>query len=155
MLAAVDLGNSALKIGAFDGGRLVASERHDVPRSLAEDVIPSAHLLAADEAVVLASSPRRLAEFTDWAPRAVRVLGEEVRSAVRTTYARPSELGLDRIAAAVGARELAGTAGLVVVDAGTAITVDALDGDGRIVAIAIAPGLRAAADGLRAAAAHP
>ena len=104
MLVAVDLGNTALKLGAFDGARLVATERFDVPRSLAEDLVPTAHFLAADEAVVLASSPRRLAEFADWTPRPVRVLGDEVRSAVRTAYARPSELGLDRIAAAVGAR---------------------------------------------------
>jgi type III pantothenate kinase len=154
MLVAVDLGNSAVKLGAFDGPRLVAFERVDVRRSLAEDLIPSAHLVGADEVVALASSPARAAEFAAWVPREARVLGDEIRAAFATTYARPSELGLDRLAAAVGARELTGAASVAVASAGTAVTVDALARDGRFVAGAIAPGLRAAADGLHAAAPH-
>lgn len=154
MLAAVDLGNSSLKLGAFDGARLVATERIDVPRSLAEDVVPPAHLLVADEIVVLASSPRRLREFRDWTPRPARVLGDEVRSLVPVSYDHAAELGLDRIAAALGARSLCGGGALVVVDAGTALTVDALTADGRLAAVAIAPGLRACAAALRAAAPH-
>jgi pantothenate kinase type III len=154
MLVAIDLGNTAVKLGAFDGTRLVAFERVDVRRSLAEDLIPFAHLLSADEVVALASSPRRAEEFAAWTPRPARVLGDEVRAAFRMTYLRPSELGLDRIAAAVGARSLTGAASVAVAGAGTAITVDALDRAGRFVAVAIAPGLRAAADGLHAAAPH-
>lgn len=153
-LAAVDLGNSAVKFGAFEGSRILAVERFDVRRSLAEDAIPPAHFVAAEEAVVLASSPARAAEFAAWTPRTVRVLGDDVRRAVATSYRRPQELGLDRIAAAFGARELTGAARVAVASLGTAFTVDALGRDGRFVACAIAPGLRAAAEGLRAAAPH-
>jgi type III pantothenate kinase len=154
MLVAVDVGNSAIKFGAFEDGRLVAVERMDVRRSLDEDVIPPAHFVAADEAVVLSSSPARTAQFLAWSPRNARLLGDEVRHAVRTTYARPEDLGLDRIAAVLGARALTGAATVVVASVGTAVTVDALDAGGRLVAVAIGPGVRAAADGLHAAAAH-
>lgn len=154
MLVAVDLGNSAIKFGAFDGGRLVAVERVEAGRSLAEDVIPPPHLFLASEVVVLASAPRRIAEFESWCPVPVRVVGDEARAAFESTYEHPSELGLDRIAAALGARSRCPGRAVVIVDAGTAITVDALTADGRFLPLAIAPGPRAAADGLHAAAPH-
>ena len=154
MLVAVDLGNSAIKVGAFDGSRLVAVERVDTRRSLSEDAIPPEHLVRADEVVVVASSPSRVAEFLDWCGRPARVLGDDARRSLRTTYARVEDLGLDRIAAVVGARALTGAVSVAVADAGTAITVDALDREGRLVAVAIAPGLRVAADGLHARAPH-
>lgn len=154
MLVAVDLGNSAIKFGAFDGARLIASERMDSRRSLAEDVIPPAVLTGADEAVALSSSPARAAELAAWSPRAIRVLGDEVRTVFATSYDRPSELGLDRLAAMAAARELTGARVVAVVSVGTAVTVDALRSDGRFLAVAIAPGLRASADGLHAAAPH-
>lgn len=154
MLAAVDVGNSAVKFGAFEGRRLVATERIDARRSLAEDMIPPAHFVGADEAVVLCSSPARAAQFVAWSPRATRVLGDEVRIALTTTYTRPQELGLDRLACAVGGRDLTGAECVVVASIGTAITVDAMDRAGRFVALAIAPGLRSAAEGLHAAAPH-
>jgi type III pantothenate kinase len=48
---------------------------------------------------------------------------------VRSSYAQPERLGPDRWAALIAARRIAGGA-CVVVNAGTTMTVDALDGDG-------------------------
>lgn len=154
MFVAVDVGNSAVKFGAFDGERLVATERIEAGRSLAEDVIPPAHLAGADVVAALASSPARAREFEAWCPRPVVWVSDAARAAFRTSYLRVHDLGLDRIAAVAGARALTGSARLAVVDAGTAVTVDALDAGGTLVAVAIAPGLRAAAHGLREAAPH-
>lgn len=55
-------------------------------------------------------------------------------------YADPGQLGVDRWVALVAARALAQGAACIV-DCGTAVTVDALDGDGHFVAGAILPGL--------------
>lgn len=56
-------------------------------------------------------------------------------------YERPTQLGADRWAALIGARTL--VAGpVLVVTAGTATTVDALDGDDRFIGGYILPGLR-------------
>lgn len=156
MLVAIDVGNSAVKYGAFDGGRLVATERVESGPSagVAAGVIPFPHLGAAEAVVVLSSSPAQLELLLGELGRPARVLGESVQRAVASTYADPTELGLDRIAAAYGARALLGGGAAIVVDAGTAITVDGIDAAGGIVPTAIAPGPAASRTGLRTAAPH-
>jgi type III pantothenate kinase len=60
---------------------------------------------------------------------------------LKIAYRRPQELGTDRIAAALGARAVAGSKNVIVVDCGTATTVTALSADGVILGGAIFPGL--------------
>jgi type III pantothenate kinase len=72
---------------------------------------------------------------------------------VPVRVSRPEQVGHDRLANAVAARERAGGAA-VVADVGTAITIDAVDGDGAFRGGAIAPGPRSALRGLRARAPH-
>ena len=50
---------------------------------------------------------------------------------VENAYAKPADLGVDRWVALIAARALCPDTACVVVDAGTAITVDLLDEDGR------------------------
>ena len=59
---------------------------------------------------------------------------------VRCAYAEPGRLGADRWAALLGARAMTGEACLVV-DAGSALTIDALAADGRHLGGWIIPGL--------------
>lgn len=60
---------------------------------------------------------------------------------IENAYRRPRRLGIDRWVAMIGARsEFRGA--LCVVDAGTAVTIDALDGSGRHLGGQIVPGLR-------------
>lgn len=70
-----------------------------------------------------------------------RVLTAEAVRILKVGYRKPRELGVDRIAAALGARALVGDRHLIVVDCGTATTVTALRGDGVILGGAIFPGL--------------
>ncbi|WP_018952627.1 type III pantothenate kinase [Thioalkalivibrio sulfidiphilus] len=73
----------------------------------------------------------------------VPLLHQAVQEAhgIRNAYADPGRLGADRYAAMVGARRLfAGS--LVVIDCGTALTLDAVDPDGRHLGGMILPGLR-------------
>lgn len=65
----------------------------------------------------------------------------------------PAEVGADRIVNAVAAYELYGGP-VVVVDFGTAVTVDYVDGEGRYVGGAIAPGISLSAEALIAKAAR-
>ncbi len=158
MIVAIDVGNTAVKFGAFDGPpgaeRLVASERVQGGRDVASRLLPFPFVSTADELVVCSSAPSQLELLLANLGRDAHVLGDAERSRVPTSYARPEELGLDRLAGALGAQSIAGGGAVVLVDAGTAITVDALDGDGRFVAIAIAAGLPAMEAGMRAAAPH-
>jgi type III pantothenate kinase len=153
MLVALDIGNTAIKFGVFDGARLVAVERIE-GGAAGENLFPIGAVQSASEIVAVSSSPANSAGLAEKLGRPVRLLGDDVRRAVPTTYARPAELGLDRVAAAWGARALAGRPSVLVADVGTAVTVDAIDASGRFVAVAIAPGLAAARDGLARAAPH-
>ncbi len=153
MIVAIDIGNTAVKVGVFDGDRLVATERVE-SRAVGEHFLPVPHLADADEVVVVSSSPATTAAVLAALGRPARLLGDDVRRAVASSYSDPRELGLDRLAAAWGARVVVRGGAVAVADVGTAITVDALDPTGRFVAVAIAPGLAAASQGLRAAAPH-
>src|SRR5882724_9046747 len=153
MLVVLDIGNTAIKFGVFDGDRLVAVERIE-GGAAGENLFPIGAVQSATEIVAISSSPANSAGLAGKLGRPVRLLGDEVRRAVPTTYVRPETLGLDRIAAAWGARALSGRKSLAVADVGTAITVDAIDAAGRLVAVAIAPGIAAARDGLGRAAPH-
>lgn len=68
---------------------------------------------------------------------------------VTNSYKRPRQLGVDRWVAMIGARA-AWRSPLLVVDAGTAVTIDALDGDGRHLGGQIIPGIVMMANTLRA-----
>ena len=61
---------------------------------------------------------------------------------IRNNYLTPGTLGLDRLAAAIGARVLFPDKDLLVIDAGTAVTYDMVEGNGTFAGGNISPGLR-------------
>lgn len=71
---------------------------------------------------------------------------------VRVGYREPAALGIDRFCALVEARARCGAVPVVVVNAGTAITLDVLDAGGAHLGGVILPGWRASLDGLQRAA---
>ena len=75
------------------------------------------------------------------------VVGPGTRTGLDIGTDDPREVGADRIANAVAARERFG-APVIVLDFGTALTVDVVGADGRYVGAVIAPGLQVAAEGL-------
>lgn len=60
---------------------------------------------------------------------------------IHNDYLKPGELGVDRWLSMIGARAHVGEVPVLVVDAGTAITVDFLDGEGSFKGGVIFPGL--------------
>ena len=68
---------------------------------------------------------------------------------VKNGYREPAQLGSDRWAALIGARQRV-TGAVCVVDCGTAITLDALDAAGEFAGGVILPGITLARDALRA-----
>jgi type III pantothenate kinase len=77
----------------------------------------------------------------------VLLLGHSIRAAMPVRYSDPMQLGQDRLANAVGAYARVGDAAIVV-DVGTAITVDAVSREGTFLGGAIAPGPHRAWRGL-------
>lgn len=154
-LLAIDVGNSDTKLGLFDGDELVADWRISTEWGRTKDE----HLLTLSG--ILGTTRPGAAAIASVVPPAVgalRVAVEEVvdgevlgiEAGVRTGMAvvvdNPREVGPDRIANAVAARDAFGTP-VVIVDLGTVTTIDVVDADGRYVGGAIGPGVGASLEG--------
>ena len=75
------------------------------------------------------------------------MLGPGTKSGMPILYDNPKEVGADRIADAVGAYDLYGGP-CVVVDMGTATTVEAISANGEYLGGAITPGVAISLDAL-------
>lgn len=162
MLLAVDIGNTQTVIGAYRGRTLQHCWRisTDVSRTADEYRILLGGLLsgvsmplrgaALSSVVPTAVSALRpvLSEFADGA---VVVVGPGVRTGIQIRIDNPREVGADRVVNAIAAVEMYG-APVLVVDFGTATTVDVIDSTGAYCGGAIAPGVQVAGDALAAAA---
>ncbi len=96
--------------------------------------------------------PESVAPKRQWAVPFGEVRAREHCGPIINAYADPSSLGADRWVNLLGARAALGPVDTIIVDAGTAVTVDALRADGRHLGGAILAGLSASRAGLRSAA---
>ena len=102
--------------------------------------------------VVAGVHPTRRDQLVEWlreCGQRVRVLDDPNDLPLRVSVARPDHVGVDRLldAVAVNSRRMAGTPA-VVVDAGSAVTVDLIDNSGAFAGGAILPGMRLMAKAL-------
>lgn len=141
MILLVDAGNTRIKFGWHDGLRWVCRE------DIAHDALGSANFarFGAPERILIAHVASaavriRLQQMlSEWDARTEWLQAETERCGVRNLYAEPERLGPDRWAAAIGAWHRVKGA-CVVVSAGTATTVDAIDEHGSFLGGLILPG---------------
>ena len=161
MLLALDIGNTNVKLGVFEGERLRATWRIATdPAKLADEYgVVIIELLAVegvarsdiDSAVVGSVVPTLTPVFEALCRRffsvtALRV-GAGVKTGLRVLYEDPREVGPDRIAGAVAALRLHAPP-LIVVHTGTATVIEAISRDGEYLGGAIAPGIGVGAEAL-------
>jgi type III pantothenate kinase len=162
MLLAVDVGNTQTVLGLFDEERLteqfrVATDPTHTGDQLA--VMLRAFIdLGSLEGIVLCSSVPQLVHeyeaFADrWARAELLALGPGVPTGMVVRYDDPREVGPDRIANAVAARERHGTPA-VVVDFGTSTNFDVVSAAGEFAGGVLAPGIEVSMDALFARAAR-
>ncbi len=161
MLLALDIGNTNITIGLFRAGALLATRRAATnPRATTDEIeLLLDGLLGLDgialtdlDAIALASvvpalsgAVEAIAERRD---RPLLIAGAgTVPLPIRVD--RPSDVGADRLVNALAAGRLYGTPA-VVVDFGTATTLDCVAADGAYVGGAIAPGLELGLEALAA-----
>jgi type III pantothenate kinase len=159
MLLALDIGNTNVTTGLFRAGALLATRRAATNARATTDELEVLldGLLRLDgfglgdlDAISMASVVPALAGGVEAIAgrhdRALVVAGPgTVPLAIRVD--RPGEVGADRLVNALAAGRLYGTPA-VVVDFGTATTLDCVAGDGAYVGGAIAPGLELGLDAL-------
>ena len=138
----IDIGNSAIKAAVFDDGKIVASrqwkDNENNPLSEWLNAFPEIHN-------AILSSVRRddsgIKEALQKAGVNVLVLDDRTQVPMVNLYRSTSTLGRDRIAAAVGAGSRFPGKNLLVIDAGTAITIDFVTADNEYLGGNISPGL--------------
>lgn len=139
---AIDQGNSAAKVAIFCNKTLVEVNRYPQLTTDLIEQIASRHSLSG----VIYSSVRTGDEAvkeatTRIAPVAIS-LDYRTPMPITIGYHTPQTLGHDRIAAAVGASEDALGKDTLVIDAGTALTLDTVTANGIFQGGNISPGLR-------------
>ena len=161
MLLTIDVGNTVVTLGVFEGSQLTTTLRIATDtRRLADEYgailanvlnikgIDSSQITAA---CICSVVPPLTVVFNEVCDSFFGVKPLTVSAGVRTglsiLYDNPRDVGADRIADAVAAIQLYGTP-LVVVDLGTATVFDAISREGEYLGGAIAPGINLAADSL-------
>jgi len=161
MLLAVDIGNTNITYGVFDGEELRTTWRMatsvnqmaDEYAALLLNLMSHQGLNTSDiNEIALCSVVAPLTTtFTDLSQRYFHttplVLGAGVKTGVSIRFDNPKEVGPDRIANAAAAQHLYSVP-VIVIDVGTATTFDVVSKEGDWIGGAIATGIGTAAEAL-------
>lgn len=143
MNLAVDIGNTRVKFAVMDRGECVAERCSDAFSSdvfigladafpLRRAIVSSTRGSAADAVAAIRARGISCLEFTPQTP-----------VPIKCDYLTPETLGRDRLAAAVGVSVLWPGRNVLIVDCGTAVTIDLVTADGTFRGGCISPGLQA------------
>jgi type III pantothenate kinase len=165
MLLAIDIGNTNIVVGVFDGTALVHSWRLQTVRDRTPDELGllveglfthSGVARSSITAIVLASvvppltgtTAAMVRRYFDLVPL---IVDPANNTGMPILYDNPAEVGADRIVNAIAAYERFGEGGgrpMIVCDFGTATTLDAVSAKGEYLGGAICPGVTISADAL-------
>ncbi|MBE7083891.1 MAG: type III pantothenate kinase [Clostridiales bacterium] len=161
MLLAIDLGNTNIKYGVFNGEKLVASFRVSSRISRTADEYGSVLVgLLSDRGIkkgdidgIIFSSVIPALNYTichmceyffDISPL---IVGPGIKTGLNIKADNPREVGADIIVNSVSAYNKYGGP-IVVIDFGTATTFDVINEKGELMGVVIAPGIKTSLEGL-------
>lgn len=161
MLFVIDVGNTNINYGVYDGEKLVASFRmmSKMPRTSDEYGVMILGMLdnnkvSADDidgTIIVTVVPNVMHALTSAVIKYIKtnpvIVGPGVKTGIKIVTENPREIGPDRIVDAVAAYEKYGGP-VLVMDFGTATTYDYITADGSFAAGITAPGIRTAAKAL-------
>jgi type III pantothenate kinase len=161
MILAVDVGNTQTVIGLFDEERLVGHWRVSSNASLTADELMitvdallgvPGHAWSVVERAVIASVVPKLTDAWSEASRKATgrdpmVVGPGLKTGLAIRTDNPHEVGADRIVNGVAALA-SHTAPFLIVDFGTATTIDVIDASGSYLGGCIASGVETSAEAL-------
>ncbi len=161
LLLAIDIGNTSIAIGVYDGAEQhaafrIATDQENLPDEYAmlvlgllasRDIAPadvSAAILSSTVPPLVGTFQQVCSAHFDVEPM---VVGPGVKTGVRVLYENPREVGPDRILHVVAALKKYEPP-LIIVDMGTALVFDAVSREGDYLGGAIAPGIGIASSAL-------
>ena len=161
MLLVLDIGNSNIVMGAYDGAKLLRHWRISTDRQktgdeygiLINELFHYQGLSLSDIQAIIISSvvPPLVVPLRKMCERYFHIrpliVGPGIRTGIRLNYENPRSIGADRIVNVIGAHEQYGGP-LIVIDIGTATTFDIVAENGDFLGGVIAPGLGSSAEAL-------
>jgi type III pantothenate kinase len=156
MLLAVDVGNTQTVFGLYEGAELgerwrIATEAQRTGDELGALLGDFLDFASIDGICLSSTVPRLIPEYEHlserWARAPLLVLEPGVATGIAIRYDDPREVGPDRIANAVAARERFGSPAIVV-DFGTSTNFDIVSPDGDYVGGVLAPGIETSMEAL-------
>ncbi len=162
MLLTIDVGNTSITFAVFKGDEILADWRiGTVARRTGDEYAALLCMLFREkniefsdiDGVVISSVvPVVVDALLRFSRKSLGietplVISSEIDLGIKVQYNPISDVGADRLANAVGARAKYGGK-LIVVDFGTAITIDSISEDGEYLGGAIAPGLQISLEAL-------
>jgi type III pantothenate kinase len=165
LLLAIDVGNTNIVLGVFDGATLIQSWRLQTLRERTSDELGLlvdglfAHSRIERvqiRGIILGSvvpplTPTMSAMAKRYFGVPLLIIEPGLETGMPILYENPAEVGADRIVNGIAAYERFGRTTrlpLIVVDFGTATTLDAITGKGEYLGGAICPGVQISADAL-------
>lgn len=150
-----DIGNTRLKWAVEEAGSFIASGAFSHAELAATDCL-SNYLPALQVSAIWVSNVGNAASLDrlkmlakqDYGLRAQVITVSESAVGLRNAYADLDKLGVDRWVAAIGARQIVESGAVIIIDAGTAVTVDLLDQHNVYQGGAIIPGVALMHDAL-------
>lgn len=163
MILAIDIGNTNITVGCFDGERLLFIERISTnhSRTTLEHIsifrtIFELHGISGDSVsggIISSVVPSITSAVKDAAEKIIRksimVLGPGVKTGLSIVTDDPAQLGSDLVAGAVAGIKLYSTP-LIVIDMGTATTVSVVNAKKQYMGVVIIPGVKLSVDSLSA-----
>ncbi|MCB6364748.1 type III pantothenate kinase [Intestinibacillus massiliensis] len=161
MLLAIDVGNTNMVFGLYEGETLCGSFRISTNAGRTSDelgmqILQYYNFKGLDpkktDAVIIGSVvPPVMYSLTNAIKKYIglrpQIVGEDVDPGIQNKYQNPREVGVDRLVNAVSATEKYGKP-LIIVDIGTATTFDAIDEEGAYLGGVIFPGVKVAMEAL-------
>lgn len=155
MILTIDVGNTNTVLGVFEDGKLkkdwyISTDKDktfDEYGILINNLFAYEKLDIGDVAAIAISSvvPPVVSSLKKAAQNFFNIdpliVGPGIKTGINIKIDNPREVGADRIVNAVAAFEKFGGKPLIIVDFGTATTIDAISGDGEYLGGAIAPGV--------------
>ncbi len=141
MNLAIDIGNTLAKLAVIDDGQVVDFQKTEkIDSAFVEKILEENPEIEA--AIIVSTGEYETAWEQMLEKRMKRFIrfGAETPIPIENGYATPQTLGLDRLAAAVAANALYPNSNVLIVDFGTAITVDFVSAEGRFLGGNISPG---------------
>ena len=163
MFLAIDIGNTHTVVGLFEKSDIVVTWRMGTPRYRyeTEDEIGSIIInfldnagydaISIEEVAISSVVPRAMEEFRKMSVKYFKcepfVVSSMVKTGIKILYDYPKEVGADRIANSVAAKEFYGCPAIVA-DFGTATTFDIISGEGDYIGGVITPGIEISSEAL-------